>query len=134
MAILLPVQAAVSVVNVGITNSIAANGTTTANMGNAVLVDNHDNVSAVLAFQGSAAGTGNITVKFARSADGDTYETIGFTSAIAANGTNAVVGWIDIPVTTLGTAKYLKVLSIANAEAAMVATNASLKIVLKKVR
>lgn len=134
MAILLPAQAAVSVVDVGITNSIAANTTTTANLGNAVLVDNHDKVSAVLAFQGNASGTGNITLKLGRSADGTTYETVGFTNYVAANGTTAVVAWFDIPETTLGSAKYLKVLSIANADASLTGTNASLKIVLKKVR
>ena len=135
LALAIPAQAAVSVVDVGMTNTIVANATTTDNLGNAVLVDNHDRAAFVFKFQGAATNqTGNLTVKISRSSDGTTYETIGFSSTVAANGTNAVVGFVDIPTTSMSSAKYLKVLSIANANADLTVTNCSLQVILKKVK
>lgn len=128
-----PLAAQVSTVNLGVTNVIAGSGTVTDNMGSAVKVDKHKAAAVWATFNLTDSGTSNLTFKLARSADGSTYETIGFTSTLAANGKTTVQGWFDIPESSLSSAAYLKLISIANANAAP-ASNVVARIVVKKDR
>jgi hypothetical protein len=89
----------------------------------------------VLKFQGDGAGTGAITVTFARSSDGTVWETTPRVAWVTAlNGNTAVVAYTNLNAALLGSAPYIKVMSIANADASRAATNASLTLVKKNLR
>lgn len=124
----MPAQADVEAQNVGITNTITANNTTTANLGSGIVVKNDRTLGAELRLQGNAAGTGAITVIFARSTDnGTTYETTPrFTWATALNGTTAVVARTNLPSWFIENSTHIKVVSIQNADASAGGTNAAL--------
>lgn len=129
----LPCQAQkTSITDVGITNSIAANATTTANLGSAIDLRKHRDCGLLLSFQGDAAGTDNITVTIVRSLDSSTWEsTPGISWVTAANGTTAVNSYTNLTTSQLGAARYIKILSIANAAASANMTNCSLKVIRK---
>ena len=125
----------VGIVDTSSTNSIAANVTTSVNLGNAIKIGKTDTVGIVHAFQGNAAGTGKITYTWARSADGTTWETDPkFATAATLNGTTAVVNYTNLPNTLIGPAQYIKLLSIANADASATATNATVKVIVKTLK
>lgn len=112
----------------GVTNSIAKGATTSENMGSAVKVDDAESVSCTISTIGSEAGTGNITVTFARSQDNSVWETTPqFTWICALNGRTAVVAYTNL-TTLVGAAKYVKVISVANADANAAATNFVVKL------
>jgi len=126
-------EAQVSVVDTAVTNSWAANATTSANLGNAVKVDKHSTVSVQTAFAGSAAGTDVVTINWKRSADNSTWETTpGLAITVPQNNTTAVVGWTNLSSAAIGGAAYLKISSIVTTDADAVMTNASVKVILKK--
>jgi hypothetical protein len=132
---MLPAMADVGTENVGITNSIVNNATTSANVGRAIKIDKQDNVGLLFKFQGTAAGTDAITITFARSVDGTTWETTPrFTWATALNGTTAVVTYTNLNSSLIGAAGYLKVISIQNASATVLGTNASLTVIKKTLK
>jgi hypothetical protein len=121
----------------GITNSIAAATTNTSaqTIGNALPVSKFDSVGLVFNAQGSASGSSNITITFARSLDGTNYETTPqLTWTVAANGTTQVIAYTNLSNTYLGPAAYLKVVSIANANATANMTNASLTLGTKSIK
>lgn len=125
-------QADVGTKNFSITNSIAANGTVTsaANVGTAVKIDNRDNCSLVFSAAGSTAQNGNLTFTFVRSADNVTWETQPtFTWVVPLNNLTPIVAWTNFPQAVIGSAGYIKCISIANANTTALATNASLKLV-----
>jgi hypothetical protein len=130
MAVCLPAKADVSVINVGITNLIGTNLTSTAGMGNPVAVKNDSSVGAELRFAGSASGTEAVTMIWARSMDGGTtYETAPRWSwVMALNGTTAVVARTNIPSWFVENSTHIKVISIANASTTANGTNASLRV------
>lgn len=117
----------------GITNRVMANGTTSVNLGSGLKIDNQDNASAMFLFQGDAAGTGAMTITWARSHDGTNYETTPrFVTATALNGNTAVIFFTNlIPITHIGASIFIKPVSIANADVTANATNCSL-LLLKK--
>lgn len=128
-----PARAEVGIINTAVTNSIAENATTTANMGNAVKVDRNTDVAVVCAFQGSAAGTSTLTYNWARSIDGTTWETFPRPSFIfTQNGTTAVVGYTNLPSAWVGAAHSIKLVSIVHSGATGAITNHSVKIAVKK--
>jgi hypothetical protein len=101
----------------------------------AVKIDKHKEVGLQLKFQGDRATTGVMTYILARSMDGSTYETSPrLTFAVAANGNTAVVLYTNLTSTWVGSAKYLKIVSIANADtfAGLNFTNVQCSAVLKK--
>lgn len=125
--------AAVSVVNISATNSIAVNTTISENMGNAVQIANHRDVGLEVRFQGSAAGTTAVIYTFLRSNDGTTWETVpGLTAGFAQNGTTAVVGYTNLPLAAIGAAGWIKLSSVQNQDADAVLTNHSVRIILKR--
>lgn len=126
----LPAFADVSTDNVGITNTIAANTTTTLNLGSGIPVKNDRTLGAELRLQGNASGTGAVTVVWARSLDeGTTYETTPrFSWVTALNGTTAVVARTNLPSWFLENSTHVKIISIQNADASAGGTNASLRI------
>lgn len=130
----LPAAGGVGTVNPGITNSIINNATTTVNVGTAVKVNDYDNVGVEFMFQGDRAGTGGLTVTFARSVDNVSWETTPrFAWAPALNGNTAVVAYTNFPSSIIGGAGWIKVVSIANADVSATATNARLRVILKKI-
>jgi hypothetical protein len=133
--LVLPAMAEVGTIDFSITNSIAANATTSVNLGNAVSVTGQDNAGLMLKVQGNAAGTGLITITFARSPNNTDWETSPkFTWVNSLNGTTAVVGYTNLSSTWIGAAGYLKVVSIVNADASCTGTNASLTLVKKTIK
>jgi hypothetical protein len=79
--------------------------------------------------------TDAITITFARSVDGTTWETTPrFTWATALNGTTAVVTYTNLNSSLIGAAGYLKVISIQNASATVLGTNASLTVIKKTLK
>jgi hypothetical protein len=124
-------------VDMGCTNKAVANATTTANMGNAVLVDRQDNVTILARFVGDQAGTGNQTFTFARSYDGttNTLETTPRLTMVAAlNGATYVVACTNFNASVIGAAKYLHLISIANADGSAAATNITVSVLRKTVK
>jgi hypothetical protein len=108
----------VSVIDVGMTNTLVANATQTANLGNPVQVSPQTSVGLALSFVGAAAVTGNVTLTLARSADGTKWETTPqFTFIVPLNGTNSVVGVTNLPSSVIGSFKWIKVVSAANSAA-----------------
>lgn len=121
--------------DLGINSRITNNATFTSNTGSPVKLANHDNVGFAFRFQGDQAGTGAITLTFARSVDGTNWETTPrFTWSVALNGNTAVVAYTNFPSAVIGAAGYLKVAQIANADANATATNASLTLIRKSLK
>lgn len=120
--------------NLGTTNRIINNATTTASLGRVVKVDNHNEVGVMVKFEGTQAGTGAITLTFARSPDNTNWETTPrFTWATALNGTTPVVAYTNLTA-LVGAAGYLKIVSVQNADASASATNFSVTVVKKRLR
>jgi hypothetical protein len=125
----------VSLLSFGITNRFINNATVTANMGNVVKVDGQDNAGLMLKMAGDQAGTGVITITFARSPDNSNWETTPrFTMTAAVNGVTPVVAYTNLNTATIGAAGYLKVISMANADASAICTNCSLYLVKKTIK
>lgn len=130
----LSAPAQVSVINVGITNSVINNATTSTSMGNVINVSKQDFVGMEFRGQGDRAGTGIQTLTFARSTDGTTFETTPrFTWTLSLNGNTAIVGYTNFPNAVIGGAHSIKLVSIANADASATVTNTSLRVLLKRV-
>ena len=134
-----PVQADVGTVDFGITNSIAAaltNGTA-AQCGTAVNIDNVDNIGVVFSGYGSAAGTSNVKITFALSGDGTTYATntgtFDWYIPAVASGIR-FTAYTNIPNTVVGSAGYIQVYQLGNANTTANITNASLTVIKKKLR
>lgn len=120
----------------GGTNAVPAETTqsTAAALGSAVDVSNYHDVGVVVSFKGLDADTGDVVVKIIRSGDNTTFESAaaaGLTITNAANGTNTVVSYTPVPVTTLGSAGYLKLLSVQNAATNGI-TNLTVKVIKKR--
>ena len=132
-----PAQADVGTADFGITNSIAAAGTNTTapTIGSSINVDNVDSVGLQFTGAGSAAGTSDIVIKLARSGDNSNFETTPLiTWQFAAAGATTNTYFTNLTSSVLGSAGYLKVVSIGNANASCNITNASLAAVKKKLR
>ena len=100
-----------------------------------VKIDKQDNIGVLLSFQGNGSGSDEITVTFARSGDGTTFETTPrFTWAIPANGTTAVVAYTNLSSAVIGSAGYLRVISVQNASTNRNMTNSSITIIKKTVK
>lgn len=124
----------VGVVNVGATNKIGLSATTSANLGGAVNVGKSSSVGVYMAFAGSDAGTGQVLYTWVRSYDGVTYETSpGFKTSAAFNGLTPVVVYTNIASSSLEGVKFIKLSSIANADA-INGTNASVKVAIKTIK
>jgi len=134
--LVLPAFAEVGITDLGVTNKFTANYTTVANVSsNSVYLPKTTDVGLELQIQGDAAGTGLITMTFARSYDGIAWETTPrFTWQVPLNGTTAVVGVTNIAASTIQSAAYLKCVSIANADATANATNCVLRVVRKTIK
>jgi len=120
--------AAVSQESFGMTNAIAKNATITANLGSGVKVDNYESVDLLIKVYNAHTDTGNVTVYFARSGDGSTWETspkfsttFALTAAQASN--TAQYFWVHLPSTTIGSAMWIKPTSVANTNANSDLTN-----------
>jgi hypothetical protein len=116
--------------------SVPASGTsnyTTANISVPFSVERRDQIGMQAQFKLSGAGTENMTFVFVRSADGVTYETSPkITWTIAGTGATAVCAYTNIPTTLIGSAKYLRLESIANGNATYYLTNIQVVAALKR--
>lgn len=129
------VQAEVGMVSFGITNTIGKDATTSVNLGSALSVTGQDNIGLMLKTAGSEAGTGLVTITFARSPDNVNWETSPrFTWVNSLNGVTPVVGYTNIPSSVIGAAGYIKVVSIVNADANVNGTNSALYLVKKTIK
>lgn len=100
----------------------------------AVEIPKVNNVGLALRFTGAGAATDNLTLTFARSVDGSNYETTPrFTWRVALNGTTAVVGYTNLVESTIGAARYLKLVSIQN-EGTNNATNVYVEVIKKTIK
>jgi hypothetical protein len=134
LALALPARAEIGTETIGITNSLGAAYTTTANLGSAVKVANQDNIGLLFKFQGSTTGTSNIVITVARSVDGTTFETSPpITWTVPANGTTAVVAYTNLGTANIGAAGYIKVTSIQNLNITTATTNCSLTVIKKNI-
>lgn len=96
-------------------------------------VDDNEIVGVQAVATGNQAGTGNITLTFARSGDGVEFETTPrFTWVFALNGTTKVVAYTNL-TTTVGAAHSIRLVSVANADASCSATNATILLIKKRV-
>ena len=131
-----PALADIGITDLGVTNKFTASYTTVANVSsNSVYLPKTTDVGLDLQVQGDAAGTGLLTLTFARSYDGIVWETTPrFTWQVPLNGTTAVVGVTNIPSTSIYTAGYLKCVSVANADASCNATNCVLRVIRKTIK
>ena len=85
----------------------------------------------VVKLQGDQAGTGNVTLTFARSHDGTTVETTPrFTRVFALTGNMAVVGYTNLFAANTA-ARYIVLISAQNADATASATNVTITLVPK---
>lgn len=115
--------------DLGVTNVLALSATQTANMGTYVDIRNWENVSLAFKFAGAALGDGltmptgtssNIVVTLARTTGNPTSSTAlwettpRFTWALAANGTNVVVGVTNLGRDWISGVTGIKVVSIQN--------------------
>ena len=134
-ALAIPAMADVGTIDFGITNKVINNATTTVNLGSGVLIDKQDQCSFEFRYQGDQAGTGGLTITFARSSDNVNFETTPrFTWAPVLNGNTAVVAWTNFPSAMIGASGYIKVISIANADVNASATNCVLRLVKKTIK
>lgn len=93
-----------------------------------------NNVGLVLRFTGAGAATDNLTLTFARSVDGSNFETAPrFTWKVALNGTTAVVGYTNLVESTIGAARYLRLVSAQN-EGTNNATNVYIEVIKKTIK
>jgi hypothetical protein len=135
LALAWPAIAEVGTIDFSVTNKATANNTTTGNVGNSVAVTSQDRAGLMLKMQGDGSGTGNVTLTFARSADNSNWETTPrFTWTAALNNTTAVVACTNLDNTIVGAFGYLKVISIANADGSVNATNFSLTLTKKTIK
>lgn len=104
----------------GVTNTAAANVTTTANVGSAIDIGNWQNIALQCSFVGSATTNNNLVITFSRTIDDPDSSTAvwettpKFTWTIPTDGTNSVVGFTNMPRDTISAVRGLKVLSIQN--------------------
>lgn len=112
--------------DVGMTNQVVANATTSSDMGNPVLVENVNEVGVMFNYHGDRAGTGNLVVKVLRS-DGNTWETTpGILVTNALNGNTAVSAYFVLTPAQLAGAKWIKFPQVQNYDGTVNATNCSL--------
>lgn len=94
-----------------------------------------EHVGVVLRFTG--AGTNavdNLVVTFGRSADGTNIETVPrWTWSVPLNATTAVVAFTNLPITEIGSASHLHVISVQNTGNNN-ATNAYIEVVKKTIK
>ncbi len=120
-------------INLGITNTIAAAGATSANLGGVVLIESQADCGFQISFQGDAASTANVGFYFQRSADNVTYESAPqLNFGVAINGTTAVCVYTNF-TTLVGACPYFKLLYVTNAGAANL-TNVVLQVVKKTIK
>lgn len=106
---------------VALTNAIPASTTESTHVGSGVDLREWENVSLQTSFNSGSAGTGTVTLTFARSGgrlgpadSGIVYETTPrFTWVLAANGTNTVVGHTNLPRDSISGAAALRLVSVA---------------------
>lgn len=100
-----------------------------------VKIDKHKEVGLQFKFQGDRATTGTMTFTLARSMDGTTFETTPrMIYAVAANGNTVVTLCTNLTSTWVGPYKYIRMVSVANADAnaALNFTNLQFSAVIKK--
>jgi hypothetical protein len=100
-------------------------------------MDNQTSATLVIKFSGDQAGTGNIAVQLARSYDGVNFEsappaTLRFTNAMA--GATTVIGVNPISSDLVRDVHSLKITSLQSYETTAKGTNASIFLLLKRVR
>ena len=107
--------------DIGMTNSLTLSATQTTDLGNVLDIRKWENVSLTLKFVGAAGVTGNAVLTFARTASADpkastaVWETTPrFTWTVASNGTNAVVGFTNLPRDSISAVTGLKLVSAQN--------------------
>lgn len=100
-----------------------------------VEITKQDNVGVVLSFQGAGTNdVANLTVTFARSVDGTNFETTPrFTWPVTLNATTAVVAYTNLTSSTIGAARWLRVISVQNAGDNN-ATNAAIYVIKKTIK
>lgn len=126
---------AVSQDSFGMTNAIAKNATVTTNLGGGVKVDNYADLSFVWRVYSTHTDAGNITITFARSGDGTTWETgpqFTQTFPITSKTNNPQYVWVNVPATTVGSSAWIKPVSVANTNANIDLTNSVLSVVRKR--
>ena len=134
-ALAMPAMAEQGYTSFGCTNTVRSNMTVTVNLGNGLKIDNQDNAGIMVRAQGDAAGTGTITVTWARSHDNSNFETTPrFTTLLALNGNTAVLFYTNWSTAVVGAAGYIKPVSIANADTGANATNFTIWLVKKTVK
>lgn len=114
-----------------VTNTVGTNVTYGAGITNAVKnLALNQYLGAMLAFTplGTNVGDATLTVTFARSVDGVTYETSPrFTWSVAITGTNALAYYTNLSP-LIGPAAYLTNISVVSTETNTALTNVSLKL------
>lgn len=129
----LSARAEVGAVNVLSAGTLTNNATRTTGFTD-VKIDRNEVVACQVNLQGDQAGTGAITLTWARSKDGSTFETTPrFTVVTALNGNTAVVAFTNLTALT-GAAHSLRLISAQNADASASATNVTISIVKKTVK
>jgi hypothetical protein len=134
--IALPAHAETGLVSFSITNSITATATNTSApaIGTAVKIDNQEQVAIYFSGKLVGAGTSAQTFIVARSYDGVIPESAPFwTNSVTMNGTTAVTKYWQVPITDVGSAPYLMVTSVGNANAT-VGTNHTFGVIKKYIR
>jgi hypothetical protein len=135
LALLNIAQAETVPTSMGITNSFAFMSTNTSGVGNAIKVDNNDNVGLQITGQGDNVGTSNIVLRFVRSGDGTGYETnsplISWT--FAQNGTKPFCYYTNLNNSVIGAAQWLKLYDYGS-NSTNATTNVVLKIIIKRIR
>lgn len=102
---------------VALTNVVPASSTESTLVGSPVDIREWDRVGLLLSFASPSAGTANTTLTFARSGSKElataVFETTPrFTWVVAANGTNTVVGFTNLPNDSLSGVSFLKLISV----------------------
>ena len=111
------------------TNAVAASSTET--LSSVIDCGKQDTVAVMLQFKMSTSGTGNQTFTFARSVDGTSYETLaGKQTAVVVAATGATTSTTVTNIPSYG-AKYIKLISWANADAGAYTTNMVVKYAVK---
>jgi len=134
-AIALPARAETGLVSFGLTNSIAAAATNTAApaIGNAVKIDNQEQVGLYFSGRLTGAATSALTFIVARSYDGVIPESAPFwTNSVTMNGTNLITKFWQVPGSDVGSAPYLMVTSVGNANAT-IGTNHAFGVIKKNI-
>ena len=99
-------MADVGITDLTVTNTVTASFLTTGNVSsNSAYLSKVERAGIELQCQGSAAGTGAITLTLQRSLDGSVWETTPLlTWATALNGTTALVAYTNLTADILGSA------------------------------